>query len=375
VIALHLVPLLGPVRIARLVSTFGSARGAWHAGETALAAVPGIGPRIASHIVRSRPAVDVDVALRRAGEAGARVATWWDSGYPERLRELDDAPPVVYLRGRWEGTAGPAAAIVGTRRPSPYGVNVARTLGEALGRAGAVVVSGLARGIDRAAHEGALREDGMTVAVLGCGIDVVYPPEHRSLIEAMLARGGVVSEVPIGMRPRPQQFPPRNRLISALAQAVVVVEGGVDSGSLITARHAAVQGRPVYAVPGSVFSAASRGPHHLLVRGARLLQDPGPLLEAVGLAWRPGTSGPAAGLTDTETRVFAVLDEQPEQIDRIIARAALDAGCVAAALATLELRGLVRQCPGKRFARWSVFEGSNRPHRAGGVPWSNHSLS
>src|SRR5205807_9455380 len=146
--------------------------------------------------------------------------------------------------------------------------SAARRSADAGGRAGRPVGAAPALGIDRAAHEGALREDGMTVAVLGCGIDVVYPPEHRSLIEAMLARGGVVSEVPIGMRPRPQQFPPRNRLISALAQAVVVVEGGVDSGSLITARHAAVQGRPVYAVPGSVFSAASRGPHHLLVRGA-----------------------------------------------------------------------------------------------------------
>ena len=296
-------------------------------------------------------------------------------GYPERLRQLGDAPPVVYLPGRWDGTAGPAAAIVGTRGPSPYRVNVARALGEAVGRAGTVVVSGLARGIDRAAHEGALREDGMTVAVLGCGIDVVYPPEHRSLIEAMLARGGVVSEVPIGMRPRPQQLPPHDRLISALAQAVVVVEGGVDSGSLITARHAAAQGRAVYAMPGSVCSAASRGPHHLLAQGARVLQDPGPLLAAVGLAWRPGTSRPHVGFTDSEAQVFAALEEGPVQIDRIIERAALDVGCVAAALGTLELRGPVQPRPGKRFARWSVFEGSNRPHRAGGVTWSNHSSS
>src|SRR5207302_10050374 len=238
--------------------------------------------------------------------AGACVLTWLDADYPARLRELDDAPPVLYLRGACKAPE-PAVAVVGTRSPSPYGLDVAGALGEVLGGAGVVVLSGLARGIDAAAHAGALRQGGSTVAVLGCGVDVVYPREHRSLMEAMLARGGIVSEAPLGVPPRRQQFPLRNRLISGLAQAVVVVEGGVDSGSLITARHAARQGRPVYAVPGSVFSAASRGPHHLLAQGARLLQGPGPLLEAVGLAWRPGTSGPAAGLSDNEVRVLAVL--------------------------------------------------------------------
>ena len=179
----------------------------------------------------------------------------------------------------------------------------------------------------------------------------------------------------MGMRPRSQQFPPRNRLISVLAQAVVVVEGGVDSGSLITARHAAGQGRPVYAVPGSVFSPASRGPHHLLARGARLLQHPAELLEAVGLSWQPEGGGQAAGVNDEEARVLAVLDEGPTHIDRIIARVALGAGRVAAALATLEVRGLIQQCPGKRFARWSVFEGADRRDRAGGVTWPSHSSS
>ena len=176
----------------------------------------------------------------------------------------------------------------------------------------------------------------------------------------------------MGTPPRPQQFPPRNRLISALAQAVVVVEGGLDSGSLITARHAVTQGRPVYAVPGSVFSAGSRGPHHLLAAGARLLQAPEELLEALGLptasarAGVGGAPGDAAGLSEDETRVLAALEEQPAHIDRIIERVALGAGRVAAALATLEVRGLVQQCPGKKFSRWSVFEGDARHHQPGG---------
>src|SRR4029077_3920249 len=179
-------------------------------------------------------------------------------GSPARCRNLQDAPPVLYLRGSWDGAPDPAVAIVGTRRPSPYGLDVAGGLGEALGEAGVVVISGLARGIDRAAHAGALRRGGKTVAVLGCGVDIVYPREHRTLMEAMLSRGGVVSEAPMGVRPERQRFPLRNRLISGRPQAVVVVEGVVDSGSLITARHARDQQREVYAVPGSVFAPESR---------------------------------------------------------------------------------------------------------------------
>lgn len=168
---------------------FGSARAAVDAGERDLAEVHGIGPRLAARIVRWRASVDVDAELRRAAAVGARVLTWIDPEYPARLRDLRDAPPVVYMRGRWNGSPEPAVAVVGTRRPSAYGLDVAAGLGEVLGGAGVVVISGLARGIDRAAHAGALMRDGRTVAVLGCGVDVVYPPEHRTLIEAMLPHG------------------------------------------------------------------------------------------------------------------------------------------------------------------------------------------
>jgi len=355
------------------VRTFGSSRAACEADERDLREVPGIGAGLAARIVRRRVFVDVDRELCRAAAVGARVVTWVDAAYPLRLRDLRDPPAVLYLRGGWCGDPDPAVAIVGTRHPSAYGLDVAGSLGESLGGAGVVVVSGLARGIDQAAHAGALRQRGRTIAVLGCGVDVVYPPEHRTLMEAMLRDGGVVSEVPMGTHPRPQRFPLRNRLISGLAQAVVVVEGGIDSGSLITARHASAQRRPVYAVPGSVFAPGSRGPHRLLAGGARLLLDPRELLRklAVPRPLRPEGS-PEGRLTEDETRVLRVLSDSPVHIDRIIAQAGLGAGRVAGALATLEMQGLVRQCPGKRFTRRAAFQGP-APHNAGGDTWRNHS--
>ena len=367
-----MIPALGPVRIARLMRAFGAASDVLHAGEQDLAAVQGIGAGLAATIVARRTEVDVRDEIRRATAVGARILTRLDAGYPARLRELPDAPPVVYVRGRWEGSAGRTVAIVGTRRPSGYGLDVAGSLGEVLGEAGVVVISGLARGIDQAAHAGALRRGGTTVAVLGCGVDVVYPREHRPLMEAMLARGGVVSEVPMGVPPAPQRFPLRNRLISGLADAVVVVEGGVDSGSLITARHAAVQQRPVYAVPGSVFAPTSRGPHHLLATGASVLQSPDDLLERLGLTAPAGSGeGTAAALDGDETRVLESLDEEPRHVDDIIERAGIGAGRALAALVTLEVRGLVRRRTGQRFARRSAFDRLG----SGGDTWSNHSLS
>jgi DNA processing protein len=370
-IALHLMPSLGPVRISRLIRVFGSARAAANAADEDLAAVPGIGPRLAARLVGKRASLDAAEELRRAAAVGARVLTWLDAGYPARLRDLQDAPPVVYLRGAWDGSFEPAVAIVGTRRPSAYGLDVAGGLGEALGEAGVVVISGLARGIDRAAHAGALRRGGKTVAVLGCGVDIVYPREHRTLMEAMLSRGGVVSEAPMGVRPERQRFPLRNRLISGMAQAVVVVEGAVDSGSLITARHARDQQREVYAVPGSVFAPESRGPHHLLTEGARVLRDPAELLERLGIVHPPRAAETSLDpLSEEEARVVAALGEAAVHIDGIIERSGLGAGRVAAALATLEVRGIVRQCPGKWFAKRSGFrEAVEEP--AGGDRWPN----
>jgi DNA processing protein len=373
-IALHLVPAIGAVRMRRLVSTLGSAAAACGASQATLATVPGIGPRLAARIVSRCRAAEADRELRRAEAVGARVVTWVDPDYPRGLRPLRDAPPVLYLRGGWSEGAEPAVAVVGTRRASAYGLGVARALGELLGSAGVVVVSGLARGIDREAHAGALRAGGMTVGVLGCGVDVVYPGEHRSLMEAMMQRGAVVAEVPLGTRPRPQQFPPRNRLISGLARLVVVVEGAEDSGALITARYARSQGRQVYAVPGSVFAPGSRGPHRLLSEGAQILHTPDSLLAALGLPPARRRAERTEDLGPEEARVFALLAEEAVHIDEVITRAGLSPAQVLSALATLEVRGLIRQFPGKNFARQGVVEGTVRTD-AGGDAWPSHSSS
>ncbi len=369
-IALHLTPALGPVRIARLVRAMGSAAAVWEAPEPALARVAGIGPRLAASIVRERTRVDVDRELHRAAVRGVRVLTWLDEGYPAPLRELRDAPPVVYVRGAW-AAGGPAVAVVGTRRASAYGLGIAEALGEVLGGAGAVVVSGLARGVDRAVHGGALRAGGVTVGVLGCGVDVVYPAEHRSLMEAMQHRGAVASELPMGTPPRAQQFPPRNRLISGLAQAVVVVEGDVDSGAVITARYAAAQGRQVFAVPGSVYARASRGSHRLLAQGARILDRPEDLLGALGLQGRSRGRPHTGALPGAEARIMGVLEDQMLHIDAVAARAGLSAAAAAGALCALEVRGLVRQFPGHYYARRTAA--GYRQDDAGGAPWPNHS--
>ncbi len=352
-IALSLTPGLGPVRIAGLMRAFGSAREAWGAPAEALGSVGGIGTRVAALIASGRGAVDVDRVLRRADAAGARVLTWLDDGYPPAWRDLRDAPPVVYVRGRWPGGAGPAVAVVGTRRATPYGLGVAGSLGESLGASGAVVVSGLARGIDGAAHAGALRAGGVTVGVLAGGVDVVYPPEHRSLMEAMQARGALVSEAPMGAHPDRRQFARRNRLISGLARAVIVVEGDLDSGALITARYARAQGRPVFAVPGNVYAGPSRGPHRLLAEGAGVIPAPAEAPRVLGLPApaQPALDAAPRAPASVRARVLVALGDEVVHIDDVAARSGLGAAQVAAALAVLEIDGLVQRAAGQRFAR------------------------
>jgi DNA processing protein len=366
-IALHLTPGIGAVSIAQLMHVCGSAAAVWSAPADTLADVPEVGARAAAMIPQARRRVDVGEELRRADACGARIVTWLDPDYPEALRPLRDAPPVLYIRGAWREGPEPVVAVVGTRRASAYGLGIAGALGEILAGAGATVVSGLARGIDGAAHTGVLRAGGVTVGVLGCGVDVVYPPEHRRLMETMQQRGALVSEVPIGTQPRRQQFPRRNRLISGLAGAVVVVEGDVDSGALITARCALAQGRHVFAVPGSIHAFGSRGPHQLLAQGARVLGTPSDLFAALGLVHVAGRSRQDGARTgpprkeahavqpsiepEPDALVLAVMGEEALHIDAVISRTGLRPADVTAALATLEMRGLVRQFPGKHFAR------------------------
>ena len=353
-VALSLVPGLGPVRVARLLEHFGSAEAAWTASPAVLAGVPGIGRGLAAAVAGSHDD-RASRALDDAARAGVRVITCLDPSYPARLRQISAPPPVLYVRGEWPHDS-PAVAIVGTRRATPYGLTVAERLASTVAEARVTVVSGLARGIDAAAHTAAVRAGGCTVGVLACGVDVAYPPEHRGLMAAMCARGGLIAEAPMGAPPERGAFPARNRLISGLADAVVVVEGDLDSGALITARRAEAQGRPVFAVPGSVYARGSAGPHRLLAAGARVLAHPDDVLAALQpVAPRDpsgaGRPGAPTGLTRAERMVLGALDGgDPTAIEGLAAAAGLRVAEAAAALVGLEVRGLVRRMPGGLYA-------------------------
>lgn len=354
-VGLSLVPGLGAVRIASLIEHFGSPDAAWAAPRDALLGAPGIGRRVAAAIVAGRDTDRIDRELRAAARAGARVITWLDAAYPGRLRRIRAAPPVLYVRGEWH-EARSAAAIVGTRRATPYGLGIAERLAAACAEADVTVVSGLARGIDAAAHRAVVRAGGSTIGVLGCGVDVAYPPEHRALIEAMCLRGALVAEAPMGAPPERGAFPARNRLISGLADAVIVVEGDVGSGALITAREAEAQGRPVFAVPGSVYARGSRGPHRLLAAGAKVVTGPDDVLAALGRCATGGRHGgwerpPVPGLTPSERRLVAALDDgEGRSIDDLASSAGIDVPAVAAALVALEVRGVIRRMGGGLYA-------------------------
>jgi DNA processing protein len=280
-------------------------------------------------------------------------ARWEDPCYPAALRMIADAPRCLYIRGHMTDADRVAVAIVGTRRASPYGIAVAEWLGRELARCGVTIVSGLARGVDAAAHRGALAGSGRTIAVLGCGIDVVYPPEHRRLMAQIIESGAVLSEFSPGTPPLRHQFPRRNRLISGLALGVVVVEGRARSGAVITADCALDQGREVFAVPGSIFDETSRTPHRLLQQGATLVTRVEDILDELGLtALRLlASAGPSAALEGIEAGVYAQLSLQPQHPDTLALRCRLPVAEVNRALTLLELRGLARAVPGQRYVR------------------------
>lgn len=287
---------------------------------------------------------------------GSQLIRWGDPGYPAPLRALAHPPQTLYVRGGWRAEDAHAVAVVGSRRASPYGVAVAEWLGRELARCGVTVVSGLARGIDGAAHRGALEGGGRTIAVLGCGVDVLYPPEHAGLARRIMRAGAVLSELPPGTPPLKQHFPMRNRLISGLALGVVVVEGRERSGAVITADFALDQGREVFAVPGSIFDETSRTPHRLLQQGAKLVTRVEDILDELGLAaLRPLTgAGPAAALEGIEAEVYGQLDLRPRHPDALALRCRRPVAEVSRALTVLEVRGLARALPGQRYVRATV---------------------
>ncbi|MCZ6599288.1 MAG: DNA-processing protein DprA [Acidobacteria bacterium] len=325
----------------------------------------------------------------RLEKARIKVLTRGDPAYPALLEEIDDPPPVLYVRGDMVEADDPAVAIVGSRRASPYGLAMARILARDLAAAGVTVVSGLARGIDAAAHGGALAATGgRALAVLGSGPDIIYPPEHRRLATAVAAHGALLSEFPPGTPPLPRHFPWRNRIISGLARGVVVVEAAAGSGSLITARLALDQGREVYAVPGPVTAPGSHGTHDLLRQGARLTTSaadvvdefPADIIRQVARRIAIRRKTPPPDLEPGAREVWNALDPAiSSSIDDLARRTGLAVPALVSALLGLELRGLARAFPGPRYARGGLQEGqvsyidtasgpNSDPHAAGPPP-------
>ena len=308
-----------------------------------------------------------DEAARSDGTI-SRALTRVDAGYPARLAEVPDAPATLHVRGALVDADALAVAIVGSRRATPYGLEVAETLAADLAARGVTIVSGLARGIDSAAHRGALRVGGRTLAVLGSGVDVIYPPENRRLADEIAARGALLSQFAPGTPPLPQNFPTRNQVIAALSLAVVVVEAAEKSGSLITARLAAELGREVLAVPGRITALESHGANRLIQDGAHVAMGWEDVVAVLPERWkaevvsdrvlaaRLAAKGEADASNTSEVgpagrQLLALLGEDPVDIDQVIERSGLGAGRVSAALLDLELEGRVRQIEGKRFVR------------------------
>ena len=355
-LALRMVRGVGPVVYQGLLRAFGDPAAVFRASDQALARA-GVRPEVARAVRTFRDWELADAQVRRLRQAGAHLVTFADPTYPRRLRHIHDPPPLLFARGALRPEDELAVAVVGSRAASPYGLRMARELAEGLARHGVTVVSGLARGTDAAAHAAALHAGGRTIAVLGSGIDVVYPSEHRALANAIAGRGAVLSELPMGTQPDAENFPSRNRIISGVALGTAVVEAAERSGSLITASLALEQGRDVFAVPGPV-GERTRGTHRLLRDGAKVTQCAEDILEEVAPhRLRHCVVGAAPALDATEHALVGCLGREPVHVDDLIARSGWAPSAVLPALLGLELKGLVQQLPGKRFVRLAVDVG------------------
>ena len=363
-IALNMIDGVGPVRVRALLERFGTPEAILSAPRGELMRVDGVGEEVARCITSWRESIDLDAELARLEKSGARVVMRDDAEYPKNLREIYDPPLVLYVRGTLRENERMAIGIVGSRRTTLYGQEMSRKLAYQLARLGVTVVSGLARGIDTAAHKGALQAKGRTVAVIGCGIDVVYPPENKKLADEIFEKGGaVVTEFPFGVKPDRQNFPMRNRIISGWSLGVVVVEANLKSGALITAAQAAEQGRQVFAVPGRADSVLSRGANRLIKDGAKLTEDVEDVLaefeyllpreagKSASAAPRGGGTEAALKLSETEAKVMALIGQEEVAIDEIIRGSGLTSAAVSATLLGLEMKRVVRQLPGKLYAR------------------------
>lgn len=363
---------VGPVTFARMLKRFGSVDAALGASVAGLAKVEGIGYKTAERITASRDKFDAEAELERAGKLGVWLVHMEDTRYPKVLQQIYDPPPVLYVKGTLGREDNLAIAIVGSRRCSLYGQEQASRLAHLLAAAGFTIVSGLARGIDSAAHQGALAAEGRTLAVQGCGLAQAYPPENKKLFELISRSGACLSELPLQYEPLAENFPTRNRIIAGLSLGTIVIEAGLRSGALITAKTALDSNREVMAVPGKVDSPLSKGPHRLVKDGAKLIESVEDVMEALGyvgdqlkehtaVASRRAVEKVETSLFDAgklklklkgnEQTVYESLGKEPLHVDQIIAETNLPPGAVNASVMSLRLKGLIKQLPGNLFAR------------------------
>jgi len=363
-LALGLTPGLGPRMAGKLLQDFGSPEAIFNASLSALESkrLPAAVAQ-AIHTRQSLSAASKELAQVQA--VGCQLVTWDEPNYPQRLREIYDPPPLLYVRGNVELLGRHAISVVGSRRPTPYGNQMAQRLAKDLAKCGLVIASGLARGIDSCAHKGALSsETGATIGVLGCGIDVVYPKENKKIFEEITQRGAIITEFPMGTFPAPQNFPIRNRIIAGMSLGVLVVEGAQYSGSLITARLAMEFGREVYGVPGNATQPSSFGPNQLIKQGAKLVTSWEDVIEELPTPVRSqllpvetANSEERAklvheSLAPAERTLYDLLTEdESRHIDDMVELSGLTSSEVLAALFDLELKGVVRQLPGKQFLK------------------------
>lgn len=358
-VALNLLPKIGPIRVRRLLESFGDPAAILGAPKDRLMRIDSIGEETAAILHGWQDHADPAAEITEAGQRGISLITQDDADYPAPLRDIYDRPLLLYVWGKLEARDRHAISVVGSRRATHYGSQTTKKFSYQLAHAGFTIISGLARGIDTAAHEAAIAAGGRTIAVIGSGLAKLYPPENLGLAEKIAdGHGAVVSEFPLHTAPDKQTFPMRNRIVAGWARAVLVVECPAWSGSLITANLATEYGKPVFAVPGQIDKPSSAGCHQLIRDGATLVADPSHLLDDLGelpFATRPAlpveTAASAPELPAEEAAVFAAVTSDETAVDRIIERCGLPAHVVTATLMKLEMRRLVRAYPGFRYAR------------------------
>lgn len=348
----NLVKGIGPAKMQALLDFYGSLAQAWRATQPQLEKL-GFDRRAIQSFFETRTSLDLDKTLAQVEAAGITLLTWPSPDYPAYLREVPNAPPVLYVQGNLLERDKLAVAIVGTRRLTSYGRQVTRDLVIGLAHSGMTIVSGLARGIDAIAHQTALEHGGRTIGVLGSGLDCIYPAEHRALVRQIAAgQGAVISEYGLGVQPDAKNFPPRNRIISGLSLGVVVVEAGERSGALITSNFALEQGRDVFAVPGNVNSLASKGTNRLIQDGAKLVMGVDDILQELNLTMVVEQTAVQLALPETaeEAALLSQLSRQPIHIDDLCRATGLPTSMISSTLTLMELKGMVQQTGGMNYA-------------------------